>query len=314
MLGDEIRWYDEYTITSVSEFLGELPDRANELPWGYRGQTEDWPLQPALYRRLVDPSGKSSDEQVRAYKNLESLLLERFKAYSLPHITSSPNSDIAWLALAQHHSLPTRLLDWTESPLVALFFALNERKKCNSVVWALLTLNVIRETEHTLDALDKPFLQNERQRILDEMDRIEQQYAAVSGHPGNSVKDPNLQHIEDRLSQISHIQLNAPIYRYHPSHTTSRITAQQGLFTVQTMSFDRLLPLEVQFGLSLAGHPGLEFIPDGPWFRKYIIPEEYKETIWRELDVLGTNHYAVYPDLEGIAKKLREDVRLQKRF
>ncbi len=315
MFSEEIRWYDKYTITSVRDFLDNLPEQANEQPWGYRGQAKAcWPLRPALYRDLIDPGSLSSHDHVKAYRNLESMLLERFKAYALPHVTASPNSDIAWLALAQHHGLPTRFLDWTESPLIALFFALNEETECDSVVWAILTRDGIREAEHTLDALDSLFLQSERQRILDEERRIAQISDEVGAPRIEVTENLELQQIEDCLQQTSHIHLGDPIYRYHPSHTTSRITAQQGFFTVQALSFGHLQPLELQFGLSLVGEQGLEYNAAGPWFRKYTIPQECKETIRRELDVVGINHYAVYPDLEGVAKKLREDVRMQKRF
>jgi hypothetical protein len=315
MIGDQIRWYDEHIVTSVSDFLGKLPEQATKLPWGYRGQAEDWPLKPALYRELVDSGGRLPDDEVKAYKNLESLLLDKFKAYALPHVTSAPNSDFAWLALAQHHGLPTRLLDWTESPLVAMFFALIEKTKCDSVAWAILVLDGLTETQETMDALDKPFLISEGQRIYQEMNRTNQKHAEVSGHSSNDLRRLEIQRIEARLDQISHFQLDAPIYRYHPSHTTSRITAQQGFFTVQSFSPKHVDSLEEQFELNWdpTAASGMEE-PMGPWFKKYIIPLEHKVQILRELDVLGMNHYSIFPDLEGIAKKLRNDVRLEKRF
>ena len=65
-------------------------------------------------------------------------ILENFiqdaSAYILQYDT---NNYIRWLELAQHYGVPTRLLDWTENALIALYFACESNKNCDAVVWML---------------------------------------------------------------------------------------------------------------------------------------------------------------------------------
>lgn len=81
--------------------------------WIFRGQSRDWPLRPSVGRH------KNYD------LDIERLMLDEFKRHAVSYFDTSVMAD-DWnhLALAQHHGLPTRLLDWTYSPLVAAFFAI----------------------------------------------------------------------------------------------------------------------------------------------------------------------------------------------
>jgi len=100
----------------------------------FRGQRIDKPLLPKLARLNLRGS----------IKNVENLILKEFERGVIPLSEFKPENEWDLLALAQHHGLPTRLLDWSYSPLIALWFAVFETPLKsekgtheNGVIWIL---------------------------------------------------------------------------------------------------------------------------------------------------------------------------------
>lgn len=67
-------------------------------------------------------------------RDFEKSVIDTFKRQARPFLEKTPNSDWEWLALMQHHGAPTRLLDWTANPLVALYFATEDVWKNNGLI------------------------------------------------------------------------------------------------------------------------------------------------------------------------------------
>jgi hypothetical protein len=69
----------------------------------------------------------------------------------LPHLRLRPTNDWEFLALARHHGAPTRLLDWTENPLAALFFAVEAAQKTDGAVWCYTYIETDKPVDVTCD-------------------------------------------------------------------------------------------------------------------------------------------------------------------
>ena len=114
-------------VEKVRAFTPQSDRRGDDDTVWFRGQHSiDWPLEPKIYR----PEFSGADEP-------ETRDLFQSRAIQLVH-GRQPADKWEWYFLMQHHGAPTRLLDWTENPLIALYFAVkNHRATDDAVVWLL---------------------------------------------------------------------------------------------------------------------------------------------------------------------------------
>ena len=104
--------------------------------WAFRGEVSaQWPLVTSLTRRLQN---YCPDRTLWPLRESRALRIFRRKAHNYLSDSSALNDDLRCLALMQHHGASTRLLDFTKSPYVAAFFAL-ENAVADAAVYALNT-------------------------------------------------------------------------------------------------------------------------------------------------------------------------------
>lgn len=175
-------------ISSISDLLAkkELMDDGR---W-FRGQADvNWNLEPSLFRN-------------QRFVEKKTEILKRFKRDASLVVPQRPSTELEWEVLAQHHGLPTRLLDWTFNPLQALYFAVeNQKSSCDAVLY-VLDAGLLNKEAIGSNAPDYVFLNSE--------DNSFSSYEAKIKDPDNRNKVPPMAVISEK--------------------TFSRIGAQDGVF------------------------------------------------------------------------------------
>ncbi len=122
-----------HEITSWPQFVA-LVNEGRFAKWAFRGQADEtWPLLSRLTREL-----RNRDVHPTHWEGQEEYILRFFQRHSFHFVAKMAEIDDTprWLALMQHHGAPTRLLDFSWSPYVAAFFALEATAR-DSAVWAV---------------------------------------------------------------------------------------------------------------------------------------------------------------------------------
>jgi hypothetical protein len=125
------RSFSERPIHSWRDFL-QIREGFSDR-WVFRGQSSDYPLMTSLERACNDYC-----VDLKKAPGIELQLIRDFRRrYSGDDRNLVLEDTLYCLALMQHHGAPTRLLDWTYSPFVAAYFALEKAVSSSPVVWCL---------------------------------------------------------------------------------------------------------------------------------------------------------------------------------
>lgn len=292
-----------FLIESFEEYLSTVRD---ELPNGriyFRGQSklvsEGYPLKSSIgrYKKLEPITLFERDEMERE-------VLGVFTNHLLTYVHHLPRNDWEALAIAQHHGLPTRFMDWTTNPLVALYFAARETKlddedkPLNSAVYVLTSepvrlcelgrpsegaIKPVRDTATTSAATSNdPSAYDAWGDEVEpagnvECSIIESYLAALKQKPDEAENGEIL------ASPTSPFEITENVI-YDPPHVSPRIRAQDGVL--------------------LACHQPMAQLEEKD-FLEIVIRHEAHDEIRRRLDQYGVFDKQLFPDLDGIAKWLK---------
>ena len=283
--------------------LATDPEGATGKAWVFRGlQDSRYELQPTIEREAQSRATEWPALEVRISREFES----RARVYlSAPSI---PEDELTWLALMQHYAVPTRLLDFSYSPFVALYFAIrHSRGDCG-------------RTHVRLWAVDANAV-NDRFLSVTGIARAKQRahHGNPTGGPVNfgdldfygTSRDNTImetqglqKRIAESLSAVgtSRGQLNRQgcVCVALPPSFNPRLSSQQGVFLLnfaQGLSFNESLT-------KMMGPCGDE------WCRSFDVSLDAVSDIERRLFRRNIHEQSLFPDMDGLAGLIRQKIRL----
>ena len=268
-----------HKIGSLAGYINAVEKIRNKLGgirW-FRGHADDrnWQLVPSIFRRDLIGEGVT-DKRMKKLRGLEFETNVDFRHHAKARDSTFPHDDnlVGQLVVARHHGLLSRLLDWTESPLTALYFAVEgdgNKDENPACVWMLVP-GALNEEQWGVKGIDYSHAP-----VPQEMARCAFNNEAI-------------------LENISLKKLGAKkmgvVTAFKPQHTIMRHMVQKAQFTIHDT------PEE------------LDKLPSASEFLdKIIIPFNEREEILDELREVGVSRDLLFPDLDNLAAHLNAEMK-----
>lgn len=255
-------------INSTSQLIEVINSYPNNF--AFRGQSDaNWGLQSTL-ERSVPEQGKRRNFEEHSLDNFKS----KFRLYSRE--LEMPEKKLSWLSLMQHYGVPTRLLDFTQSPYVALYFAIENLTPTKDGYLAIYAIDYSKLVQASCDyVLSRDHDFEEYSSSLKFFKKCEQAFESILDRRSYDV-----------LWFVDPIQIN------------NRLEKQAGTFLISgafDKSIDYLLDSSIYSSVQVD---------------KLIIPHEFYKNIYALLRKINLGPKNIYGDLSGLAKDIQLEMRV----
>lgn len=269
----------------------------------FRGQSRRRSLEPHVFRKIPCETSEGGLNQCKVYD--ETNLYEHLKL-RVPQYHQTHQSAFDWLCLMQHYSLPTRLLDWSESILPALYFAVNNNHEEDGeiVVLNARRLNGSIKKRPTISTSRGPSV------------IIRAEMAATRSSGSLRAQHSVLEAIREEAAGGTEIEFDeegkwldfytSPIAVF-PSRLNERMIFQASVFTLHGgKKYVESMKQYYQHDL-IPSPVSLEGINEKmDILRRYVIPGKVKSEIQKNLFVLGVHEGTLFPEIDHQSGYLRQ--------
>ncbi len=299
---NEIGWYEKH-VDSWYEFTSLLDEIVKPLSrqrhhFFYRGQVcKDWGLESSLFRQLKSRKGdlpRCFEIEQDAKREFESQLHLHMDPAGFPDTKD-------WLglwALMQHYGAPTRLLDWTASPYVAAYFAVESGNQSDGLIWVLN---------------DWALGDRMQEQYPDDWSKWDESRTRPSNNWAKVTKSFN------RNWERFFDENSAPqIFFFQPDKKSPRVVAQQGwLSTSLNLFADYETAVATQYENHRndpKNHVGFDSETTECWKywnSKIVIPKELKPEFLRRLQIMNITANSLFPGIGGLGQSVREFIQVE---